>query len=51
MYISCQGRRQNMPVGRNGSRYVDPDEFFSRPGIQKIVEGLKDFQPDEGFPV
>ena len=34
-------------VRPNGSRYVDPDEFFKTPGIQKIVEDLKDFKPSE----
>ena len=42
-----QEKSLTIHVRRNGSRYVDPDEFFSTPGIQKVVEDLKDFQPDK----
>ena len=36
-------------VRRNGSRYVDPDEFFKTAGIKKLVEELKDIdvKPNE----
>ena len=36
-------------VRKNGSRYVDPDEYFRTPGIRKLVEDLKDIdvKPNE----
>ena len=40
-------RKLTVRVRRNGSRYVDPHEFFKTSGIQKIVQDLKDFKPSE----
>ena len=44
---ATESRKLTVHVRRNGSRYVDPHEFFKTPGIQKIVQDLKDFKLSE----